>query len=599
MKFLLLWKSLFDFLFYLCIFKSGNLPVNMAKDGNNDKDVKAALQVIEDNFSSRNQQDAIVDAIQSLLNEAFLIVDPKGTKRLSSQRLYQALWRTASRMKPLDFLIHGDSMGRDFDIHRIAEKIVTGGVATIMDKGGYDSALRDKNGAFFNLLLYGDGLIQIGTGDDDIPIAFSAIASKNVYTDNYATGIRMAGKGRSAQKMVIIFSYSMDEYLRLYPDMKGKVEAGRIDRIPSMKDQQRTFNQEFSLDNLIEEAHSYDLTTKTNTIFAGGKHTIREKYKGENYPFIMEGSPYIPILQFLCIPSSDGFWNYGIGHLLYRLAIVSRQLMNLEVNHISDNVLPIELISLPQGQAANFFNRLKAANKMRAAGQKGYVPMERSANDPNGSAITSQTLTTQNLFDEWQAVYDRLDQEIRRCGINIDELDVGGTKTATEILALEENANSFVKQIMEWNASETQEAVEITVDMIKEFIPDKNDYPVNLTTKIDNSRMEGVTMGMVAEELRSRNYFVEVNARTGAIPSNIVMRQRYGDALMLAQPGSPAQMKIITELNALNGIDIPGEEFIMQMSAPSQGAGPEIPGGQVSGTERASIRPNQPLQPAI
>lgn len=571
-------------------------------DNGADKAVMDSLEVIQNNFSSRNVQDNIVDAIQGLFSEAFLVTDPKGTRKLCSQRLYQALWRTASRMKPLDFIIHGDSQGRDSVQHAVVQKIVTAGVATVMDKGGYDSALRDKNGAFFDLLLYGDGLIQMGSDDTNkkIPIEFSNMTNKNVYTDNFATGIRMAGKGRSAQKITIIYSYSWDEYIKLYPKMKKKAGVGRIQRTTStFKDQQRTFDQEIVLENLIEEAHSYDLTTDTYVIYAGSGNTIREKFKGDKYPFKKDGKSYIPITQFICIPSSEGFWNYGIGHLLFKLAIVSRQLMNMEVNHISYNTNPIELISLSQGSAAKFFNRMKVAEQMQAQGKRGFVPMERSANDPNGASVTSQTLISQNLFNEWQQVFDRLDQEIRRLGINIDELDVGGSKTATEILALEENANSFVKQIMEWNASETQFMVEATMDMITEFVPKNSKIPINMTTKLDIggnlTRPEGITMGMVSEELKSRNWFVEVNARTGAIPSNALQIGRLSQVLPLAQPGSPAQIKITDSLAKAQGIDIPGSEFVIQ----PQGPAPEAPDQLASGTDRLTIDARKTEQTAV
>lgn len=575
------------------------------KDDSTDKAVKDALHVIQDNFAVRNQQDSIIDNIQALFNEAFLVTDPKGTRKLSSQRLYQAIWRTASRMKPLDFIIHGDSMGRDPVTHAVIQKIVTQGVSTVMDEGGYDSALRDKNGAFFDLLMYGDGLVQIGANDieSDIPIRFSNMSNKNVFTDNYATGIRMGGKGRSAQKVVVIYSYSADEYFMKYPKMKRKTGIGRIQRTATSKDQQRTMQQEYKTEDIIEEAHSYDLSTKTYVIFAGSGNTIREKYTGDNYPFYKDNEAYIPILQFVCIPSSDGFWNYGIGHLLYKLAIISRQLLNMEVSHISYNVNPIELVSLSQGQAAKFFNRLKSAEKMQAQGKRAFVPLERSANDDGG--VQSQTLLSQNLFDEWQAVYDRLDQEIRRCGINIDELDVGGTKTATEILALEENANSFIKQIMEWNASETQQAVEITMDMITEFVSKKDKTQINMTTKLEiggeMQRPEGITLGMVSEELQSRNYFVEVNARTGAIPSNVMMLNRLSLMLPMAQPGSPAQVKITEQIAQIQGVDIPGSEFMAQMPAAPQGQGEsQLPEStQMSETERSNIRPNMAMQPAI
>jgi len=575
--------------------------VTNIKDDSTDKAVKDSLQVIQDNFDTRNAEDAIIDNIQALFTEAFLVTDPKGTRKLSSQKLYQALWRTASRMKPLDFIIHGDSMGRDSVTHAVIQKIVTQGVATVMDEGGYDSSLRDKNGAFFDLLMYGDGLIQIGANDIDseIPIRFSTMVNKNVFTDNYATGIRMAGKGRSCQKLTVIYSYSADEYFQKYPKMKRKTGVGKIMRTAT-KDQQRTISQDTHMEDLIEEAHSYDLSTRTYVIYAGSGNTIREKYTGDNYPFIKDGEPYIPILQFICIPSSEGFWNYGIGHMIYKLAIISRQLMNMEVSHLSYNVNPIELVSLSQGQAAKFFNRLKNAEKMQAQGKRAFVPLERTAQDDGN--VTSQTLLSQNLFNEWQAVYDRLDQEIRRCGINIDELDVAGTKTATEVLALEENSNSFVKQVMEWNASETQQAVEITMDMIKEFIPKGNKTPINMTTKLEiggkMQRPEGITLGMVSEELKSRNYFVEVNARTGAIPSNVMMLNKLSLMLPMAQPGSPAQTKITEAIAQLQGIDIPGSEFMAPM--PQGGAmteGPETTG--MSETERSNIRPNMAMQPAI
>jgi len=559
-------------------------------DNSDDKAVKDALKVISDDFSTRNKQDGIIDAIKSLFKEGFTVSDPKGTRQLSSQLLYQALWRTISRTKPLDFMLHAS--GRPQEV----EQIVTAGVSTIMDKGGYDSVLRDKNGVFWSQYMFGDGIMQIGTNDDKkskIPITFDFVANKNVYTDQFCTGIRVPGKGRSATKMVVIHSYSWEEFIQLYPKLKNKAGVGRIDRGNSgWKDQLRTFEQEANMENLIEVAYSYDLSTKTFVTFAGSGATIIDKFTNEDYPFVKDDEAYIPLTQWVCIPSDEGFWNYGIGHLLYKLAIISRGLMNMELKHIQNNTLPIELISLPQSTASKFFNRLKYANEMIANGQRGFLPIERQAGDPNGSSVTSSSLISPNLFNEWQAVYDRLIQEIRRLGINLDEIDAGKANTATEIIANEENSNAFVKQVMEWNASETQHTVEVTLDMTAEFITKKNKTPINMTTMINTNegtfRADGVTLGMVAEEIKEHNYFVKVNSRTGAIPSNVLMQAKIGQVLPFAQPGSKAYNKLVSQMANINDVDIPGEEFMVQQQ---QMAAPEAPEEIASGTDRLTINP--------
>jgi len=555
--------------------------------GRENKAVSQYLEIIANNQLAKAKQDDRNRAIQDLFESSFLISSPDGTRKLNAQRLYQALWRTASRMKPLDFTIHGPGSSRD------VESVVTDGVWTVMDRGGYDSALRDKNGAFFNLLMYGDGFMQVGSnpGDsDEVPIVWNPISGRNLFTDNYATGIRTKGWGRNATKVVVIFSYSWGELIDMYPDAKSKAGIGKIPRDLSAKDQERTSEQETLLTDEVEVAYAYDIRNKNFTVFAGSECTVLEELNGDDYPFVMKDKAYIPVSQFICMPSSEGFWNHGIGAMVYKLAIISRRLMNMEVNHIEDNTYPIELVSVPQGEAANFFNKLQAAHKMRASGKKGFVPVERDSTDPNGSVIGSQTLTTQNLFNEWQAVFDRLDREIRRLGINIDELETSSGTTATEILALEENANSFVKQVMEYNASESQFMVELTLDFITQFVSKKNKSQLNLTTTLQSPggatiRADGFTLGQLANTLKGSDYFVRVNSRTGAIPSKALERAQLADGLRLAAPGSAAQVQLIGQMARLNDIDIVGQDFV----APAQPAAVEVEEAPAAATDRLTV----------
>jgi len=564
-------------------------PNQNVRDDKRNKGVSNALDVITKNYNVKNERDSQNLDIQRLFEKGFEVRNPKGTKKINSKRVFQAIWRMASRMKPLDFVIHGNNRPRDI------ERIVTDGVATVMKEGGYIGGLRDKQGAFFNLLMYGDAWMYVGANPDEgFPIVFNPISNSNIFVDQFAVGMRDKGWGRNATKMVAIFSYSWAEFVSMFPKMKTKAGIGRIPRTDAQRreieDKEISQNSRESAD-LIEVAYSYDIVNKNFTIFAGASCTVIEEFNGDDYPFIKDKKPYIPILHFLCTPSSEGFYNYGIGNMIYDLALVSQRMLNMEIAHIEDNTYPVEIVNVPQGEASKFFNKLALAHEMRAQGKKGYVAMEQDATNSNG--VSSQSLVTQNLFNEWNAVFDRLDRELARMGIFLDEADRGADVTATQILAEEEAQNAFIKQVQEYNATESNFAVDLSMDFIKRFVGKKDKTPLNLSTKIEiegqEERVDGITLGMVAEELKEHHYWSRVNARSGAYPSNVLRSAQISRALQLAAPGSPAYTKLISEFAGVHDIDIPGQEFMPQQEAP-QADLEAATAPQATGTDR--IQPN-------
>jgi len=572
-------------------------------DNRDDKAVSTALEVISRNWDIKNEQDRINKDIQQLFTNGFEVRNPTGNRKITSKKLYQAIWRMASRMKPLDFTVQG--VGRPESI----ERVVADAIWTTMDDGGYAEALRNKGGAFYNLLMYGDAFMYVGANPEQgPPILFNPLSNTNIYVDNFATAIRAQGWGRNATKLVAIFSYSWPEFVSMYPEFKDKVDLGRIPRELSTNEElerQKDFKYKLE-DELIEVAHFYDINYPNYTVFAGPSCTILEKHEKGDYPFEMNKEPYIPILQYICWPSSEGFYNFGIGSMIYDLAIISRRLLNMEVAHIEDNTYPIELVNIPQGEASKFFNKLSLAHEMRASGKKGYVAMEYDPMSPQ--SVSSQSLVTQNLVNEWQLAYDTLDREIKRMGIPLDEIDRQGNITATQILAEEENANALVKQIMEYNASESKFAVELTIDMIKEYITKNNKTPVNLSTtiRLDNGEdvvPDGITMGMVSDELKKNKYFIRINARSGAIPSNVLRSAQIARGLSIAAPGTKAQQRLSGQFAQLHDLDIPGEDFMMpaqQQQAPQGQATPEeATAPQGTSTDRMTINPRKAEQEPV
>ena len=316
------------------------------QSGFSNKAVKSAIKMIGLNQDIKVIRDSKNILIQQLFDEGFEVTNVTGTRKISSKMMQQAIWRTANRMKPLDFGIHGT--GRPAS----NELIVTEGVGTVMQRGGYVRALRDKGGAFYNLLMYGDAMVQVGSDPDNnrSPIVFNPISNSNIYVDSYATGVRSGGLGRAAQQMCVIFSMSWGTFLEEYPEAGKTAGIGQIPRDTGLfKELERDYIQTYKLDDLIEVAHYYDIKSKNYTCFAGSQCTVLDEYSGDDYPFEMDGEAYIPVLQFICMPSSAGFWNNGLGNMLYDLAYVSKQMLNMGVGHAEDNTYPYTLINVPAG----------------------------------------------------------------------------------------------------------------------------------------------------------------------------------------------------------------------------------------------------------
>jgi hypothetical protein len=539
-------------------------------DDRNSKSVKSYLQMIASNSSAKSVQIAEDDAIRSLMKSNFSISDPTGTQKLNSQRLYQAMWRTHAKLKPHDFMVHGT--GRQ-PYH---EKIATSGISTVMDRGGYDSALRDKNGIHWNLLLVGDAFLQIGANTNKkslAPVLFTPISRSNVFMDSFATGIRNRGQAGSAYRACAIFSYSWNQACDMYPDLEKTGGPGKIPRSQEQwKDDFKSAEQTIQLEDEVEIGYGYNITEgKENfCVFAGSACTILEEYEGAEYPYEMAGESYIPLLQWICVPSSEGAYNYGIGHLLFKLAIISARMLNMELGHAEDNTYPITLVNTPQGEAANLFQKLALADKMRAAGKKPFVAMEYDPNNPNGSAVSAQSLLTNNLVNEWKLIYDLLINEIQMLGINIKELIGGGTPTATELLLDEKNSDAWLQGVSEVNASTAQMAVEITMDAITHYVPKTSKKPLNLTSNViyqgTEIRPDNVTLGMVSTELREHNYFVEIDSKSGKIPSGTMMNAKLMSIFPYLQPGSQAQADAVKAFVGAKDLDFSFEN----MQAPPQ-----------------------------
>ncbi len=542
---------------------------NKEEEKVHDSDVSSILHLIADNtLNNKSERDAKNELIRALFREGFEIHDPSGTFKIGSKVMQQALWRVMSKVKFLDFSIHGT--GKDEDV----ERLVTEGVRTVADRGNLASCFRDKGGVFMNAFMYGDGYLMFGAGEnDENPVSFRVPRNEDVYADRFAYGIRGVNP---ANKMAVVLQYDKDDAYELYPELE---ENGVYGRIPgTFKGSSRLTDRDNQ--DIVEICWGWNRAMKKYVIFAGTQCYLIDKFIGEEYPFIKNNKPFIPVFQFMCQPSEDGFTNYGIGDMLFDLAVITRKLLNMEVLHIERNVLPLTFINAPQTKVDELVEKMAMANEASVQGGLPFVAMEFDANGGQQS-VAAQSLTTQNLFNEWSAVWDRLYKELSRLGINLDDVERGNGITRGQVIAEEQASNAFILQMMEYNATETQELIECVMDSITEFVSKGNKTPLNLMTRItfedgSSSKLDKeATMGMLSQELKSGSWFVITDSRTGAIPSDLLKSIKLEQQLAAEIPGSPEALEISRRLAQVRGIDISRKAAAPQMPGNGQGAPPQ------------------------
>jgi len=337
---------------------------------------------------------------------------------------------------------------------------------------------------------------------------------------------------------------------------------------------------------VIEVGHYFNLGAKTYSIFAGAACTLLEEYNDSAYPFMIDKKPYIPVLHFKFFPSTEGFYNWGLGHLLYDIAVLSQEMDNMAFRHASDNIDPINFVAVPQKEASKIFAKIREANNQRKAGGKGYAVIEYGAGDqPGRSGIGIENFESPPITQEWERAFQRLEQQITRMGIQIDAVDQGNV-TATQVLSQEENSDQMIKQVMEFNASESKFAVEVVLQMIKDLVKNSDKTPIHITHDIEiNGQpidVSQLTLGAIAHELKQNSYFVRINSRSGTIPSNTMKRAEIQSMLPFLLPGSKAQAKAASTMAGLSNLNMQMEDF-MPAAPPGLPPGAGGPPGQPTG----------------
>jgi len=559
---------------------------NKSISGKNNIAVKSALLLIENTHIYKEEHEADLDAISDLFDEQFEVVEPSGNRKIPSYILQQALNMLSSKTKFPSFTFK--SPGRDTD----TVKLVNAGLDYVIDKAGLIECLSDGFGTYRKTFLFGDAFIRVGADlENDFPVQFKNGSLVNHYIDPFALDMRNPGSEHDVDEIVSIFTYSWDEAITLYPELEKKGTAGRI---PSYEDYYNEEIDETQLENVRDRetqiAYYYNKSKKNYTVFAGADCTILEEFKDDEYPYMKDDKPYIPIIHLKHIPTFSGFYNKGLGHLLYKISIISRILANKGINSAMFNANPLRFLNVPKNRKSSVLRNIKQGLEMQKKGLPGVIVNEVSPADVN-TPSRLESFTSEQLTNEWERTFNYLDSQIRRLGLNLDGVNISPNQPLGSVEIEEENKNEYIKEFHKINSAEYRFTLEIVVEFIKEFVVEGSKYydtPIMFGEKINinlsGSEMQpereelevsGVTLGQIADELRTADYYVEINTSAGTVNSRLLNKIRLQRQLQYLQ-GTKASQKVIKHLTQLDGLDLTDEDLQpMEQPGMEPGQAPE------------------------
>lgn len=569
------------------------------KDDSKDPAVSQAQILYRKSREVRRTYEDAWDNITEKYNEGFEVTIEGERFRVSSKLLFQAHQRLVNKIKRPERKFLSDGL-TDLEL-----EVVRDAVNTVQEAGGIIAALGDDWGAWHKFLLLGDAFVLVGAGSsDEVPVEFKTTSLLNVYVDPFANSMNNSTNESTVQDLLMIFEKDYDQGV-LDAERKGWNTKFNMGNIPVDED---TFDQRFDITQRqrdeqrprkYQEAHYFNIKAEkpVYVIYGGTGPTILKKFEGDEYPFFMDGKPYIPVLNFKCFPSATGFYGWGIGHLLYDLAVVQGKLRNLALDHVQDNVNPINILTTSD-KPGEFLNQLLVAREAQAMNEKSVIINSLNQAGQNTNTGSLSVLRTDPLTAEYERMQRDLETEVKRCGIPLDSIDRPVSETATATVAEAASATEFIQQIQEQNNPTYKDLDLMTISILKDTVP--TDSEATIITKAELPTGERVnapespegtkiTLGEVVELLENNKVTVDVKSKSGAHKTPAERRFELNEAIQLAQ-GTKVAPQLLAEALRIRGFNFSAEDLVGE----AQPETPEAPDQGQAAQLREIIQQTQP-----
>lgn len=583
-------------------------PTNVNSDIDHEI-VKEALELISKQSKSYSNRNTDLEKLKQIDDDIFKVEDPSGRDKLPSGLPRQIINKIKGQMTIPSSSYHCD------DANEYETTAIRNAIEYILDEGGFEEAFLSKPSVAGDSLMYGDGFIRIGIDEDsEVPVKFDNIDPTAVFVDQGATVMRSKRGTRAVQRLAVIDSYNYNQALSMYQSTNfGKGEIPKSSDLTKefIKTSQQDTEEE---DETTEVCHYYDISDKenpTHIIFAGSQCTLIEENQGKSYPFWLDDkTPFIPVGQFLCFPSNEGFYNYGILHVFYKYALLRQQILNKLINQALSNMSDINVLNVEMGKEGLYIQKIREAKKIREKGEQPFI-----IND-SGQEVKITQLQREEYNQSLDQLYSDMDREIKRWGIDLDAIREGTGATATQIRLEAEAQSEFVQLLVDTNTQFFEFAHVATMALIKKYVSKSSKYKVPVNVEMEKLKMENgeitgiekdamgmpikdtykaITLGDIARILNEKKFRVEINTKTGVVEKDTLKTARWSEMAQFAGANPNLLRTVVTNMASANGLKI-SEDVWGQ---------PPMQQGQLQGQvqmQESAQQPNKPQnipQPAL
>lgn len=481
---------------------------------------------------------------------------------------------------------------RSSDDRRIASAAIKAGIEYVMKEGGWVNALKsNKDGAYFMFTLLGDAFVFIegagkATKDNPVPLCFNTMSPDRVFFNRSAVKMRGSARGNNVRRAFMVYDMTFDEYMEdIVSTIKDKEmreaaenvswgELPQSDDIDSMAQERDDEDTESEISRKGQVGVYIDLDARAKIIIAGSSATIISKFVDNEFPYVMDNKPYMPIIALSCFAKTRGFYNAGLGHYMSEINQLDEILQNKTVSGAIKEVDPIDVLTVGNGQANQIQARIGDVELDVAEGRRGILINEISDDGQpmigNMSKFSSGGIG--NSGDAIAIIRDRLKVEM---GMNVRDVSTEKEKTAFAIQQEAAAQTALPQGIMERNAEEYKFAIKIIIDLMKKVISPSNNTVVptkdiRLSSSKNAITVSGFTLGEVVTMMKKSRIVVNMEEQSGVTPTNFERVARINTLLPLLQ-GTPAFTKLIRELVELNGYSFGEDELNVPAPAPEEG----------------------------
>ena len=571
-------------------------------DGNlDDKVVLRALQVKNQGQEINDERQEELERVQDDYELAFSAEDQQGMLFCNSTLAANVEKKVFERLDFMNFDIEFKNPDVPFEQKILFETLAKEAIKTVMIKGGFAKVMKEaKDSAYWRIVLLGDAFVVITKGEGDFPIEYRLVSHENVFIPANALALRGSASGRDARRILIVSEYEYDDYMenvvsQLDKKNKKKAKEALWGKLPGGTDYddfatRDTIQQEYEVDLRVGEVGTYiDLEMEKVVKIVGPNATIIEELEGKDFPFKKDGKPFIPVAHFMCMPSTKGFYNYGVGHYMHQKNAVDRLLKNKTISGVLQEIDPIKYIQGKPGGRLEFQGLVYQAEQQIAEGHIGIIYDEA---DENGMYATGKvdSLSGKNASNIQEIAKGILREDIIDFGISLQETATEASKTATAIISEQETANILIREIAKRNAPEYKFLIETTIEYMKLFIKKNNKQKINVSEvePFDDFQREfirSVNLGEIVDFIRKNEYEVNMDINSG-VAINPAVKAAKVRAMLQASVNTQLYPKILQKHLGLLG----GNYDIRELQPQQQ---PEQPNGQIQEQELPPMEPEE------